>query len=191
MTTQIYVLLIYVVITFIGRLLAQGKGSRKRSHSSQREVIMKDWTALLATFAVIFATALPVLEALLRATSTVNSYGLIVGIIIVMVGYSIAYSAQRTIGENWSPTIAKTRDQQLVTSGMYAIVRHPLYLSWLVVIVGTNVYFASSWAWLGVLLVAVVFSIRIPIEERYLVNRFGEEYIAYQKRSKVILPWVL
>jgi protein-S-isoprenylcysteine O-methyltransferase Ste14 len=74
---------------------------------------------------------------------------------------------------------------------VYSTIRHPLYLSGLLILVGTNIYFASSWGWVGVLPALIVILIRVPLEERYLVDRFGQEYIAYQKRSKVILPWIL
>jgi hypothetical protein len=51
----------------------------------------------------------------------------------------------------------------------------------LFILIGTNIYFVSSWAWISLLLALVVILIRVPIEERYLVERFGQEYIAYQK----------
>lgn len=77
-----------------------------------------------------------------------------------------------------------------MTTGVYSVVRHPLYLSGILVLTGTNIYFESSWAWLGAL-PALALLIHVPIEERRLVERFGQEYIAYKKRTKAILPWIL
>ena len=106
-------------------------------------------------------------------------------------GYWVAYAANRTISKNWSPTVDKTQKQNLVTSGVYSTIRHPLYLSGLLILVGTNIYFGSSWAWVGVLLVLIVILIRLPIEERHLAVRFGQEYITYRERTKAILPWMV
>jgi protein-S-isoprenylcysteine O-methyltransferase Ste14 len=186
-----YALAAYVFIMLVGRFMSQKQRKAKHSPLSQSRDMLKDWTALLAAISTAFAIALPVLEAALRETSVLNSATILAGTAIILVGYAVAYKANRTISENWSPTIDKTPEQNLVTTGMYSIVRHPLYLSGLLILVGTNVYFTSSWAWVSVLLASVVILIRVPIEERFLVERFGQEYTAYQKRSKAILPWVL
>lgn len=110
---------------------------------------------------------------------------------ILVVSWGIAYFANREIGIDWSPTIEKTQKQKLVTSGIYGIIKHPLYLSGLLILVGTNVYFGSKWAWLATTLVLIAILLRIPIEQKHLRERFGEEYIAYKRRRKTILPWIL
>jgi protein-S-isoprenylcysteine O-methyltransferase Ste14 len=56
-------------------------------------------------------------------------------------------------------------------------------------LVGTNIYFGCIWAWTGVALVLLVTLLRIPIEEKRLEERFGETYLAYKQRTKVISPW--
>jgi protein-S-isoprenylcysteine O-methyltransferase Ste14 len=186
-----YELIIYVVVMLIGRFISQGQRKTKRALLSQSKAIVKDWTALLAALSAAFGITLPVLEAALRETHVSNMCAILAGLAFILVGYGVAYVANRTISENWSATIDKTQEQNLITSGVYSIVRHPLYLSGLLILVGTNIYFASSWAWVGVLLTLIVILIRVPIEERYLVKRFGQEYVDYQKRSKRILPWIL
>ena len=97
---------------------------------------------------------------------------------LLVLGWGVACAANRAIGENWSPTIDKTKEQNLVTSGVYSVVRHPFYLAGAFLITGTSVYFGNSWAWLGALPALIVILVRIPIEERRLVERFGKEYIA-------------
>jgi protein-S-isoprenylcysteine O-methyltransferase Ste14 len=108
-----------------------------------------------------------------------------------LMAIAIAYFANREIGVNWSPTIEKTQKQKLITSGIYGIVRHPLYLSGLLILVGTNIYFGSKWAWLGAILTLIALLLRIPVEEKHLIKRFGEAYIAYKRQTKAILPWIL
>ncbi|MGE5485027.1 MAG: hypothetical protein ACM3X4_08435 [Ignavibacteriales bacterium] len=57
-----------------------------------------------------------------------------------------------------------------------------MYLSELVNLVGTNIYFGSGWAWLGALAALAGILVRIPVEERRLQERFGAVYVAYISR---------
>ncbi len=191
MTPQLYILVIYIIVMLMGRFISQGQRKARQSLLSQSQAITKEWTALLTAFSAAIAIALPVLEYTLKETLEGHMYLRLIGLAVVVAGYWVAYAANHTISKNWSPTVDKTQKQNLVTSGVYSTIRHPLYLSGLLILVGTNTYFGSSWAWAGVLLTLIVILIRLPIEERYLVVRFGEEYIAYQKRTKAILPWIV
>ncbi|HHX51439.1 MAG TPA: isoprenylcysteine carboxylmethyltransferase family protein, partial [Clostridia bacterium] len=88
------------------------------------------------------------------------------------------------------PIIEKREDQKLITSGIYGMVRHPLYLSGLLILAGTNIYFGSKWAWVGTVAAMVIILVRIPLEEKKLIKRFSQEYISYRRHTKRILPWI-
>ncbi len=191
MTPQLYILVIYIIVMLMGRFISQGQRKARQSLLSQSQAITKEWTALLAAFSAALAIAWPVLEYTLKETLEGHMYLRLIDLAVVVADYGIAYAANHTISQNWSPTVDKTQKQNLVTAGVYSTIRHPLYLSGLLILAGTNIYFGSSWAWAGVLLALIVILIRLPIEERHLVVRFGEEYIAYQKRTKAILPWLV
>jgi len=190
MGTQTSSLIIYIIVIFTGRLLSQRQRRRRQSLSTQWQNMVNDPTTLASGLLVAIAIGMALIEATLRQNITLQLHTALIGVIILIVGWGIAYFANREIGENWSPTLEKTEEQKLVTSGIYVIVRHPLYLSGLLILVGTNVYFGSKWAWLGTTLVLIVILLRIPIEEKHLKERFGEEYIAYKRRTKAILPWI-
>lgn len=175
----------------IGRFVSQGQRKRRKSITPQGCAIITDWTAVFTALSAALAIALPLLEYVLRKTFVLPLISILSGLAVIFIGYGIAYFANREIRENWSATIDKTQEQELVTSGIYARIRHPLYLSGILILVGSNIYFTSSWAWVSVLLISIVISIRIPLEEKRLVDRFGKEYNAYQMRSKRILPWIL
>jgi protein-S-isoprenylcysteine O-methyltransferase Ste14 len=191
MTAQTCELIAYVVVMLACRLISQRQRKTPPSLLSQSQAIARDWTALLATLSASAGIALPIIETTLRETTVVNMGMILAGLALILTGWGVAYAANHAIGESWSPSIDKTTEQKLITSGVYALVRHPLYLSGLLILAGTNVYFRSRWAWLGALLALVVTLIRVPIEERRLVERFGQQYIAYQRQTKAILPWIL
>jgi protein-S-isoprenylcysteine O-methyltransferase Ste14 len=80
-------------------------------------------------------------------------------------------------------------DHQLVTDGAYRWVRHPIYLAFLLMISGSGIL-ARNWFMelTGVLLITFVILLRIPREEALLAERFGDQYIAYRKRTPSLIP---
>jgi protein-S-isoprenylcysteine O-methyltransferase Ste14 len=101
------------------------------------------------------------------------------------------YRIHRSLGDNWSPVLEIRCEHTLITDGPYKRVRHPMYsdmLLWLVsfVLITANWFYALSFA-TGL---AILLSVRIPDEERLMLERFGEAYRAYMKRSKRLIPYV-
>jgi protein-S-isoprenylcysteine O-methyltransferase Ste14 len=79
---------------------------------------------------------------------------------------------------------------ELVTSGPYHLVRHPIYSGILVAGVGTAV--ALSWMWLiAVVLAAIYFLYSATVEERYMAQQFPDAYPAYKRATKMLVPFVI
>jgi protein-S-isoprenylcysteine O-methyltransferase Ste14 len=80
-------------------------------------------------------------------------------------------------------------EPELVTSGPYHVVRHPIYSGILVAGVGTAV--ALSWRWLtAVALAGVYFLYSATVEERYMTEQFPDSYPAYKRSTKMLVPFV-
>lgn len=98
--------------------------------------------------------------------------------------------AIRTLGKFFDRLTIKT-DHQLVKEGIYSIVRHPIYSSYLLLFTGFCTMLQSL---LGLGLLAVVsiiwFGSRIQIEEAMLIDQFGDEYRNYQQQTKRLIPFV-
>jgi protein-S-isoprenylcysteine O-methyltransferase Ste14 len=98
--------------------------------------------------------------------------------------------AIRTLGKFFDRLTIKT-DHQLVKEGIYSVVRHPIYSSYLLLFVGFCTMLQSL---LGLGLLAVVsiiwFGSRIQIEEAMLIDQFGDEYRKYQQQTKRLIPFV-
>ncbi|MGI6469508.1 MAG: isoprenylcysteine carboxylmethyltransferase family protein [Syntrophomonadaceae bacterium] len=93
------------------------------------------------------------------------------------------------IGKYFNPRISIYEDHQLVTSGPYRKIRHPLYLGVLISLIATDMVF-SSW---GALLITVFFTLpiliyRIKLEEEFLLKHFGDDYKEYMQHSKKLIP---
>jgi len=112
------------------------------------------------------------------------------GLVLFTAGLGFAVWARRHIGRNWGAPMSQKREPELVTSGPYRRVRHPIYTGILTALIGTAV--ALSWAWLAVVaLIALYFLYSAIVEERQLTERFPEAYPAYKRSSKMLVPFVL
>ena len=181
-------ILAYVAFLLIGRFISQSQRKSDRP-LSQTKKIAKDPTAILMAISVLAGFGAPLLEASLHER-LIPVWLTVSGILLMTVGFLIAYYANRTIAKNWSPVIDKTKEQRLIQSGIYSVVRHPLYFSGLLLMIGTNLYFGNSWSWLSTILAFIITLYRIPIEEKQLVGRFGQEYVDYKLQTKALFPWV-
>jgi protein-S-isoprenylcysteine O-methyltransferase Ste14 len=113
------------------------------------------------------------------------------GIGIGIVGVSFFYWIFSSLGQGISPTVATRKQHKLVTSGPYHWVRHPLYT-----VATTNFLaigiMADSWfiAIMAVILF-ILLALRTPNEEAHLIEKFGDEYREYIKRTGRFLPKIV
>jgi protein-S-isoprenylcysteine O-methyltransferase Ste14 len=95
------------------------------------------------------------------------------------------------LGANWSVSLQLRTEHRLVTTGVYARVRHPMY-SALFVQAGAQACLLANWVAGPAMLAAfaLMFALRLGPEERMLAERFGAEYELYARRTKRLVPWV-
>jgi protein-S-isoprenylcysteine O-methyltransferase Ste14 len=93
-----------------------------------------------------------------------------------------------SLGENITPTVSTRKDHRLVTSGPYRWVRHPLYSAGTVFCVSLNLLVASWFTALTGATALALLLVRLPKEEEKLIERFGDEYRVYAKRTGRLLP---
>ncbi len=113
------------------------------------------------------------------------------GLAMCCLGIAVRLLALGKLGRWFSAYVTLQDDHQLVQSGIYGVIRHPLYLSLLLAAPGFALVFASMLA-LPILLVAVVFvTIRFRQEEDLLESHFGSEFRAYRRRTGALLPRII
>jgi protein-S-isoprenylcysteine O-methyltransferase Ste14 len=111
------------------------------------------------------------------------------GLMLFALGLGVAIWARLHIGPNWGTPMTQKDEPELVTSGPYHVVRHPIYSGILVAGVGTAV--ALSWRWLtAVALAGVYFLYSATVEERYMTEQFPDSYPAYKRSTKMLVPFV-
>jgi protein-S-isoprenylcysteine O-methyltransferase Ste14 len=113
----------------------------------------------------------------------------ILGLVLFAVGLAFAVWARVHIGRNWGTPMTQKNEPELVTSGTYRLVRHPIYSG--ITLAGFGTALALSWFWLiAVALLGVYFVYSATVEERYLTEQFPDEYPAYRRSTKMLVPYV-
>ncbi|HEU5216536.1 MAG TPA: isoprenylcysteine carboxylmethyltransferase family protein [Gaiellaceae bacterium] len=112
-----------------------------------------------------------------------------VGLALFGLGLACAVWARIHIGRNWGTPMTEKNEPELVTSGPYRLVRHPIYSGIILACVGTAV--GLSWLWLvAVGLAGTYFIYSATVEERFLGETFPDEYPAYKGSTKMLVPYV-
>jgi protein-S-isoprenylcysteine O-methyltransferase Ste14 len=107
---------------------------------------------------------------------------LVLGVLLLIIGTPIYLTAGLTIHKYF-------HDGKLATTGIYAYFRHPIYGAWIVFIMPGIVLLLNSLIGLSIpIFMYVLFRILIVKEDKYLEERFGEEFIDYKNRVGEIFP---
>lgn len=114
----------------------------------------------------------------------------IVGLIVFLAGLALAVWARIYLGRNWGMPMTRKEEPELVTSGPYRFIRHPIYSGLLLAILGTSL--ATNFYWLIALAVlAVYFVYSARVEERLMSSSFPDVYPSYRARTKMLIPFLL
>jgi protein-S-isoprenylcysteine O-methyltransferase Ste14 len=104
--------------------------------------------------------------------------------------FLLAVWARRHLGRNWSGAVTIKEDHQLVRSGPYRLVRHPIYTAMLGMYLGTAVVSGELHALLALAIVTVAYWRKIRLEEQTLREAFGTDYDVYRRHTWALIPGV-
>lgn len=112
------------------------------------------------------------------------------GLVVFGAGLGFAVWARRHLGRNWGTPMTQKTDPELITSGPYRWVRHPIYTGIVLALAGTAV--ALNWTWLIAAALALSYFVYSAlVEERNLIEQFPDAYPAYQRSTKMLVPHLL
>jgi protein-S-isoprenylcysteine O-methyltransferase Ste14 len=113
------------------------------------------------------------------------------GLALTVAGIGFAIWARAFLGRNWSAKVTIKQDHQLMLSGPYAVVRHPIYSGFLLALLGSALALGEVRGLLAVALAFVTWWFKSRLEENFMQQRFGGEYAAYKRRVKALIPFVI
>jgi protein-S-isoprenylcysteine O-methyltransferase Ste14 len=114
-----------------------------------------------------------------------------IGIIFLIIGGIIMIISRIQLGKYGTPVVHTGEEHKLVTTGLYKILRHPMYFGAIFMMLGPYLAFRSIFVLIGMtLLYMFSMKIRIQIEEETLIETFGDDYRKYMKRTKKLIPFI-
>ena len=113
------------------------------------------------------------------------------GAALMITGLLFAVWAREHLGRNWSRSVTIKQDHELITSGPYAVVRHPIYTGILTGFLGTAIALSQVRGFIAFVLIFLVFWIKLRIEEQWMRSQFGETYATYAHRTAALVPHLL
>lgn len=120
-----------------------------------------------------------------------NIWVIIIGTLLSVIGLITRYIAYTTLGEFYTRTLKETDKHKLVTNGIYKYIRHAGYFSNILTFLGISITLCN-FITLGFIIIVypIVYIYRINVEEKMLIEMFGNDYIKYKKTSKKLIPFI-
>ena len=140
-------------------------------------------------FALLFSHRLPfgpLRERFIPRTSWAD----MAGVALTYAGAAMAIWARFRLADNWSARIAVKVGHQLIRSGPYQYVRHPIYSGILLAVVGTALQVGEWRGLVAIVLVTAAFTMKARREEAYMTAEFGDSYARYRQSTGFLLPKV-
>ena len=141
----------------------------------------------IAAFFLMFSGEVP-REWLRMALFTPTRWSAAIGIAVTVAGIAFAIWARAYLGGNWSSAVTVKVGHQLIRSGPYRWVRHPIYTGIILAMLGTAVVRDQVRGLVAVVLLYLGFKIKSKIEEHAMTGTFGAEYDAYSRSTGAIVP---
>jgi protein-S-isoprenylcysteine O-methyltransferase Ste14 len=113
-----------------------------------------------------------------------------VGAAVMMAGVFFAVWAREHLGRNWSGSVTIKQGHELITSGPYAVVRHPIYTGILAGLLGTAIALTQVRGFVAVAVFFFGYWFKLRIEEEWMRSQFGETYAAYTRRTAALVPFL-
>ncbi|MCK9402889.1 MAG: isoprenylcysteine carboxylmethyltransferase family protein [Chitinophagaceae bacterium] len=115
----------------------------------------------------------------------------IVGACMIIAGISFRAWAVHSLGKYFTATVQIKEDHRLIKTGPYRIVRHPSYTGAFMAIIAGGVILGSLTGFIiSCMAMIIAYYVRIGIEEKELIARFGDDYLAYKRDTKMMIPYV-
>ena len=175
-----------LILVWIAGMFFSKPTARSASYSSRLVLL----APLAAAYLLVVFHAIPAAWFCLRLwphSQAIQAAGLA----LTILGCGFALWARVTLGSNWSGVPKVKLEHELIVKGPYKLVRHPIYSGILLALAGTAIAAGRS-VWILVFFLTFVSCfVKMRQEERLMLETFPEDYPAYRRRVKALIPGVL
>lgn len=187
------ILVIIYWLAIVAEMAVRAPISRKQraEPKASRQVTTQEKTLLGLLFLAMFF--IPLFYALTDwldfANYTLPAWAGWLGVVILAAALVVFWRAHADLGLNWSPSLEIREKHELITRGIYGVIRHPMYASqWLWVI--AQPLLLQNWlaGWLNLLIFIPFYLLRVKAEEQLMLEQFGGEYRSYMEKVGAVFP---
>jgi len=180
-------------LAIIGQIIIRApieRARRKEKITEQRVTSQEKLLLILLTLGGLpFPLIYSVTHWLDFANYTLPTWAGWLGVFLAIVALIIFWRAHTDLSVNWSPSLEIREKHELITSGIYSIIRHPMYASqWVFVI--AQPLLLQNWlaGWLNLVAFIFFYRLRVQAEEKMMLDIFGKQYQEYMKKVGGVFP---
>ena len=164
------------------RLLARGPEQKKDFGT-----FIMIWVVVILSVAIAFTSPLFNVPLIMDNQELLTS----LGIILIVTGVAVRRLAIKTLGKFFTMNVVIQDDHRLCRSGLYQHIRHPAYTGMIIAFLGVGIG-VGNWLALFIPVMPVTITLlhRIKLEERALMETFGNDYLDYKKEVKCLFPLI-
>ncbi len=173
----------FIVVWFIA-----SRGAKRTVHHVGSGILIRIAFVILIAVAAHYLVATHVIT--IRPFASPFPLGaVLLGDFLVAAGVAFAIWARVYLGRNWGMPMSVKENPELVTSGPYAYVRHPIYTGMIVATFGSGL--VTPWWFIFFVVCVIYFAYAATREEALMQKTFPDAYPAYKARTKMLIPFVL
>jgi protein-S-isoprenylcysteine O-methyltransferase Ste14 len=109
---------------------------------------------------------------------------------LMVAGLLFAVWAREHLGRNWSSAVTIKQGHELITTGPYAVVRHPIYTGILAGLLGTAIALSQVRGFIAVVVIFLMYWVKLRMEEQWMRSQFGETYATYAHQTAALVPYL-
>ena len=184
---QFFFPVVWIAFLVYWRIKAAGTKTTQRTDSSASQIVRA--LALLIVVVLLSTTRIP-LPWLYHQLWPYGLWPFWIGVAVTVAGLLFAIWARQHLASNWSSAVTIKQDHELITTGPYALVRHPIYTGILAGFLGTAIALSQVRGFIGLVIMFVAFWAKFRKEEEWMRSQFGETYATYARQTAALVPYL-
>lgn len=177
----------WIAFLLYWRIRAAGTKTSQRLEPAASGILRA--LAFLAVILLLSTTLIP-LPWLYRQLWPPGIWAFWIGAAVTAAGLLFAVWARQHLGSNWSSSVTIKQDHELIITGPYAVVRHPIYTGILIGFLGTAIALSQVRGFIGFVLIFLVLWPKLRKEEEWMRSQLGEAYATYARRTAALVPYL-
>jgi protein-S-isoprenylcysteine O-methyltransferase Ste14 len=180
-------------IAMLAEIIVRAPINQKRKKEPKKEQNVTTQEKIILGLLAVGGFFLPIIYSttnwLSFADYTLPTWAGWLGVMVTIGAVIVFWRAHADLGLNWSPSLEIREKHELITRGIYQLIRHPMYASqWILVI--AQPLLLQNWlaGFMNLLVFIPFYFLRVHAEEKMMLNSFGDQYREYMKKTGAVLP---